>query len=82
MKNRADIAVMSKIAEFFPECDDIESATFDSLHIDSFALIELILALESAFAFEFEDDMLNLDTFQTLGQLAHYVEKRISDGSD
>lgn len=81
MNDRADIAVISKIAEFFPECDDVENATFDSLHIDSFALIELVLALESTFDLEFEDDMLNLDTFQTLGQLARYVEKRISDGS-
>lgn len=75
-------AVLSKIAESLPECDDIEHATPASLHIDSFALIELVLALESAFDFEFEDEMLDPEAFQTMGQLAQYVAKRMSsDGS-
>jgi acyl carrier protein len=77
-----DAVILSTINEFFPECDNIEQATFESLHIDSFALIELILGLESTFDFEFEDEMLDPEAFQTMGQLARYVEERISaDGS-
>jgi acyl carrier protein len=75
-----DTAILSKIGESFPECDDIEHATFESLHVDSFALIELILELESTFDFEFEDQMLDPGAFQTVGQLARYVEERISSG--
>lgn len=75
-------AILSKIGEFFSECDDVEHATLESLHVDSFALIELILELESTFDFEFEDEMLDPEAFQTMGQLARYVEERIlSDGS-
>ena len=70
--------ILSKIGEFFPECEDIEQATLESLHIDSFALIELILGLESTFDFEFEDELLDPEAFQTVGQLARYVEERIS----
>jgi acyl carrier protein len=74
-----DTAISPKIGEFFPECADIERATPESLHIDSFVLIELLLGLESAFDFEFEDEMLDPETFQTMRQ-ARYVEKRFREG--
>lgn len=74
-------AALSTIAKFFPDGTDIEHATLGALHIDSFMLIQIMLALESAFGFEFEDAILEPGAFETLGQLALYVEKMVSNGS-
>ena len=73
-----DAAVLAELAKFFPECRDIEHATLESLHVDSFALIEIVLGLESTFGFEFEDEKLEPEAFRTVGQLAQYVEERVS----
>ena len=79
MTNCVDTTVvLSRIAEFYPDCSDIEYATLDSLHIDSFAMIEIILNIESEFDIEFEDEMLDPESFETMGHLAHYVAGRIS----
>jgi len=74
-------AALSKIAEFFQDHDSIEHATLESLHADSFILIQIMLALETTFNIEFDDAMLELSAFQTIHDLASYVEEKISNGS-
>jgi acyl carrier protein len=81
MPNEVNLIALSKIAGFFPDCNDIEQATLESLHVDSFMFIQIVLSLESTFGFEFEDAMFEPGAFQTFGQLAFYVEKRVSNGS-
>ena len=73
--------VLSIISNVFPDCTDIENATFKSLQVDSFALVQLILTLEETFGFEFEEDQMSPDNFPTMGHLAQYVEKRAANGS-
>ena len=46
--------------------------------LDSIALMELISILEKTFAFEFSDEELNLETFQTLSTLTEFVSGKIA----
>ena len=46
--------------------------------LDSIAVMELISILEQTFEFEFSDDELNMEPFQTLTTLSQFVAKKIA----
>lgn len=81
MDNSVYAVAVSRIANFFPDHDDIEHATLDSIHIDSFVLIQMMLDLESTFGIEFEDATFESGAFATIQEIALYVEKRVINGS-
>jgi acyl carrier protein len=58
--------------------DRIESAStalFGSMpELDSMAVVNLIMALESRFGFAIDDTEFTADVFETVGSLAKYVE--------
>lgn len=78
----SDVSVLSVIEKHLKR-QDIEHATLDSLDIDSFELVMLVLELEATFDVELEDVVHTLDSFRvTAGRLAREVERRISNEHD
>ena len=49
--------------------------------LDSLAIVELVVALQSRFGIELEDDEIIGDNFETLGQLAAFVQSKSSERS-
>ncbi|MGE5828347.1 MAG: acyl carrier protein [Micromonosporaceae bacterium] len=49
--------------------------------LDSMAVVELILALDSRFGIETGDDEITGDVFETLGSLAAFVEHKLAERS-
>jgi len=48
------------------------------LNVDSITFIKIIVALEEAFDFEFDDEMLLITKFPTVESMILYVKARIS----
>jgi acyl carrier protein len=46
---------------------------FEDLHLDSTAILELLMALEDNLGIEVDPESLDMDDFRTLGSLADYV---------
>ncbi|WHX28330.1 phosphopantetheine-binding protein [Brevibacillus agri] len=46
--------------------------------INSLGFIRLVVAIENEFGFQFEDDMLNVELFETIQQLIAYIEGKVS----
>jgi acyl carrier protein len=46
--------------------------------LDSMAVVSLITALEDHFGITVEDDEISASTFETLGSLAVFIERKIS----
>jgi acyl carrier protein len=44
---------------------------------DSFAVVELLVALQDRFGIEIEDDEVIGDIFETLGQLTAFIEEKV-----
>lgn len=44
--------------------------------IDSVTFVKMVVALESEFDFEFEDEMLSVSKFPTVNDLVDFVEKQ------
>lgn len=53
---------------------EVEKDTAISETIDSITFVEMVVALEAEFNFEFDDEMLSLSNFETIGQLMDYVK--------
>lgn len=47
--------------------------------LDSVAVVTIILALEKNFSISIKDDEISAKTFDTLGALVNFVEKKIAD---
>jgi acyl carrier protein len=45
--------------------------------LDSFAVVELLVALQDRFGIEIEDDEVIGDIFETLGQLTAFIEEKV-----
>jgi acyl carrier protein len=56
---------------------DPEQSLFDSAVLDSFALPELVTALEQEFAISIPDADLTAQTFESLRRIVSYVDKKI-----
>lgn len=46
--------------------------------LDSMAVVSLITALEEHFGITVEDDEIGASTFETLGSLAQYIERKVA----
>lgn len=56
---------------------DADSALLGSLpELDSMAVVSLIGALEEQFGIQIDDDEISASTFETLGSLAAFVERK------
>jgi acyl carrier protein len=53
----------------------------DSFHLDSIAIMGLIALIEERFNFQFGEDELNLEPFQSLKTLADFVSSKIASDS-
>ena len=47
--------------------------------IDSVKIIQLVIALEEKFDFEFEDEMLSYQTLRNIDSISTYICKRLED---
>jgi acyl carrier protein len=45
--------------------------------LDSMAVVTVITALEEHYGFTVDDDEISADTFETLGTLAEFVDKKL-----
>ena len=45
--------------------------------LDSVAVVTIIVALENNFSFKIHDDEISAQTFQTLGTLVNFIDKKI-----
>lgn len=52
------------------------SDSFSDLKVDSIVFIKIIVAIEDAFNFEFEDDKLSLSAFPTIQSFIDYIESK------
>ena len=72
--------VLSLILENLDEEIEI---TYDSplsnVGIDSVKIIQLVIALEEKFDFEFEDEMLSYQTLRNINSISDYVFKRLKE---
>ena len=58
---------------------DIETPLLSSgLDLDSVAVLELILAVESEFGIEFKDEELSVALFDSVGALARAIEAKLA----
>lgn len=46
---------------------------------DSMAVVSVVTALEERFGFEVEDDEIESETFETLGSLTDFVQKKLNE---
>jgi D-alanine--poly(phosphoribitol) ligase subunit 2 len=53
-----------------------DESLFDSGVLDSFALPELVMALEQAFSIKIPDSDLNADTFESVDKISSYVQRQ------
>lgn len=65
--------------------DRLNSMTSDTFllgnipELDSVAVITIILALEKNFSISIHDDEISAKTFETLGTLVNFIEKKIAN---
>lgn len=58
---------------------DADTALLGNLpELDSMAVVNVITALETHYGFIVEDDEITAETFETLGNLAEFVERKLS----
>jgi acyl carrier protein len=53
-----------------------DESLFDSGVLDSFALPELVAALEQAFSIRIPDSDLNADTFESVSKISSYIQRQ------
>lgn len=72
------IEVLKKHIESNGNVDEItDHSKISDLGINSISFIKFVVALESEFDIEFEDDSLDFNGFETIRDIANYVEKKI-----
>lgn len=74
--------ILSEILELE---DRLDSMTVDTIllgnipELDSVAVVTIILTLEKNFSISISDDEVSAKTFETLGTLANFVEKKLAN---
>ncbi len=61
------------------EIDENVSLFEDGLGLDSIAIVDLIVAIESTFTISIEDEELNADLFKSLKVLAEFVDGKLKN---
>ncbi len=72
--------ILSDILGLGERLDSITTDTFllgNIPELDSVAVVTIILALEKNFSISINDDEISAQTFQTLGTLVNFVERKI-----
>ncbi|WP_223068388.1 phosphopantetheine-binding protein [Paenibacillus caui] len=70
--------ILKRELELGEQTDQLQlEDSLTSIGLSSVSFIKLIVAIENQFDFEFEDEDLNYNVFQTLQDVVNYVEKRI-----
>ena len=75
-------AVIVKTLGIEDRADRLNASTplFGSMpELDSFAVVELLTALEEQFGFEIDGSEFSGEIFETVGSLAEFVEKKTSN---
>ncbi|PXW85436.1 acyl carrier protein [Nitrosomonas sp. Nm84] len=73
--------ILSDILGLGERCDSITADTSllgNIPELDSVAVVTIILALEKEFSISINDDEISAQTFQTLGTLVNFVEKKVT----
>ena len=80
-----DLSIVDQVREVIIQALGIEDAgriadastpLFGSMpELDSFAVVNLAMALESRFGFQIDDSEFTADVFETVGSLAGYVKR-------
>lgn len=74
--------ILSEILELE---DRLDSMTVDTIllgnipELDSVAVVTIILTLEKNFSISISDDEVSAKTFETLGTLVNFVEKKLAN---
>lgn len=55
---------------------------FESLNLNSISFITMVVQIESAFDFEFDDEMLLVIKFPTVKSIVDYVESKVQGQGD
>lgn len=70
-----DIIIQTLGIEDASRIADASTPLFGSIpELDSFAVIDLAMAIESRFGFEIDDSEFTAEVFETVGSLAGYVD--------
>lgn len=74
--------IESKIISIMKENMDFDASVsvsdrIESLGINSISFIKIVVQIETEFGFEFEDDDLNYNVFQTLKDLVVYIKDKV-----
>lgn len=82
MADIADIRqILAEVLNLGDEAKEMQAGTPLLGHIpelDSMAVVELISALETQYGFQVHDDDIELDTFETLGNLTDFVNSKVA----
>lgn len=77
------IKIKKILSEVLELEDRLDSMTVDTIllgnipELDSVAVVTIILTLEKNFSISISDDEVSAKTFETLGTLANFVEKKL-----
>jgi len=52
----------------------------EQIALDSIAFIQVIIELEEIFNFEFEDEMLAYESYESVADIVNYIESRCEKG--
>lgn len=78
LQQKALDVIISNLTESESELQNVSANMFLSdLKINSITFVKTIVALESAFDFEFEDEKLLFTAFPTIGSMIEYVESKV-----
>ena len=70
--------VIAQTLEIQPENINLE-AKLQDLGANSYYYLRIVVALEDEFGFEFSDDQLDYEKFETVMEIVNYVEKQIQN---
>lgn len=79
------IKIKKILSEVLELGDRLDSMTVDTIllgnipELDSVAVVTIILTLEKNFSISISDDEVSAKTFETLGTLANFVEKKLTN---
>ncbi len=74
--------ILSEVLGLNEQLNSMTPSTFllgNIPELDSVAVVAIILALEKNFAITINDDEISAQTFQTLGTLVSFIEKKIAN---
>lgn len=78
-----EVKIENKIIELISQKVDCDNkinlcgeSSFDELHLNSIAFIQIVVEIENTFQIEFDDDHLSTEFFNSIKDLVDYVNER------